>query len=339
MKKKKMKEVRKMENNDGKERKKIKIGNLYFYEDDLFNPLIYINGVYRNALFVRNTELKNILNQTEMDIVMLGREIHRRKKEMEEMIKTIDNIDEQRMKQNELDQLIQQYNTILDTLKQNEKSQTTQTETQNTENTVKQEKHEQEEKKDNNNEIPPEIPPGVVPIKKPSQNQNQIQKNETTKNFTVEKGYVSSIAQMYNIPPDIANMYFMLIDDQLYIKHQGLLFMASKKGYQRIEVESTWNDKDKTWYATAKVYPKLPLKVLEMLKDLPDDERKLIIDYMTKPTVANATANIDNVRNPRMHAYLKEMSETRAINRALRLYTGYGGTSYEELDNSELNDD
>ncbi len=316
------------------ERKKIKIGNLYFYEDDFMAPMIYVNGVYRNALFVRNAELKNILNQTEMDIITLAREIHRKKKEIDEMEKTIDTIDEQKYKQKELDDLIRQYTEEVEIIKrisenQNEKQQTS--ETQNTENTEK-----KEEKKDNKPEIQPEIPHEI--IRKPLQNQNQIQKNET-RNFTTEKGYVTSIAQMYNIPPDIANMYFMLIDGQLYIKHQGLLFMASKKGYQRIEVESTWDDKEKTWYATAKVYPKIPIKVLEMLKELPDDERKIVIDYMTKPTMANATANTDNVRNPRMHSYLKEMSETRAINRALRLYTGFGGTSYEELDNSELEDE
>ncbi len=305
--------------NERNERKKIKLGNLYFYEDDLNNPLVFINNTYKNAIFTKNADLKNILNQKEMLIISLAREIAHKKKEINEMEKSIDNIEEQKNKQDELNSLIKQYNEALEILKlENQKI----SENQNTNETQKSENT--EDKKNAHTEIIPQ--PQTQP---PTQMQ-------TKKNFSVEKGYVSSIAQLYNIPPDIANMYFMLIDDQLYIKHQGLLFLASKKGYQRIEVESTWNSSDKTWYATARVYPKIPLKVLEMLKELPEDERKLIIDYMTKPTIANATANIENVRNPRMHSYLKEMSETRAINRALRLFTGYGGTSYEELDSSEL---
>lgn len=54
------------------------------------------------------------------------------------------------------------------------------------------------------------------------------------------------------------------------------------------------------------------------------------------PTTAHATASKSNVLNSRMHARLMEFAETRATARALRLYTGYGGTSYEELPDAEI---
>ena len=42
----------------------------------------------------------------------------------------------------------------------------------------------------------------------------------------------------------------------------------------------------------------------------------------------------ENVKNSKMYPFLKEMAETRSVNRALRLYTGFGGTSYEEMPES-----
>jgi hypothetical protein len=51
------------------------------------------------------------------------------------------------------------------------------------------------------------------------------------------------------------------------------------------------------------------------------------------------TANIENVQNRSMHKFLREMAQTRALGRALRSYTGYGGTSYEELPDAEISGD
>ena len=33
---------------------------------------------------------------------------------------------------------------------------------------------------------------------------------------------------------------------------------------------------------------------------------------------------------------MEKLAQTRAVDRALRLYTGYGGTSYEELPDAEV---
>jgi len=44
-----------------------------------------------------------------------------------------------------------------------------------------------------------------------------------------------------------------------------------------------------------------------------------------------------NVRNTKMYPFLKEMAKARAVNRASRLYCGYGGTTYEELPEGEVN--
>ena len=52
---------------------------------------------------------------------------------------------------------------------------------------------------------------------------------------------------------------------------------------------------------------------------------------MAKPTNGIGTANKENVQNSNMHKFLREMAQTRALGRALRSYTGYGSTTYEEL--------
>ena len=46
-------------------------------------------------------------------------------------------------------------------------------------------------------------------------------------------GKAERMAQMYGIPTELANMFFMTIDGALYVKSPGLLYMAGKKGYSR----------------------------------------------------------------------------------------------------------
>ena len=47
----------------------------------------------------------------------------------------------------------------------------------------------------------------------------------------------------------------------------------------------------------------------------------------------------ENVQNRNMHQFLREMAQTRALGRALRSYTGYGSTTYEELPDAEIRED
>ena len=63
---------------------------------------------------------------------------------------------------------------------------------------------------------------------------------------------------------------------------------------------------------------------------------KRMLENYFGPTKGEGRAGKDNVKNTRMYPFLKEMAETRSVNRALRLYTGYGGTSYEEMPQAQI---
>ncbi|MCY0875899.1 MAG: hypothetical protein OWT28_06480 [Firmicutes bacterium] len=146
---------------------------------------------------------------------------------------------------------------------------------------------------------------------------------------------VQLMARMNNIPEQLANMYFMVIDNTLYIKHAGLLVMASKKGYTRISITSEYNENTKEWNAEAKIYPKIPIEVLKAISSLSPEMQEEVLTTQYGATVGYGRASNENVKNPRMQIFLKEMAETRAVNRALRLFTGYGMTSYEEMPEAE----
>ena len=143
------------------------------------------------------------------------------------------------------------------------------------------------------------------------------------------------LAKMNGIPPELADMFFMIIDGSLYIKSPGLLYMAQKKGYSKIDVHSEYNEDRQEWTAQASVYPRINDRALELLSKMPVEALEGLIHDYYGPTTGYGRANKENVKNARMHPFLKEMAETRAVNRALRLYTGYGGTSYEELPDSQ----
>ena len=181
-----------------------------------------------------------------------------------------------------------------------------------------------------------EMPKIEVPLDAPIDAPPEKEKKEK-KEMVVSKASdrVSLMASLNGIPAPLANLFFMLIDDQLYIKSPGLLYMAKKQGYARIDVSSSEDGKG-GYVANALVYPVIPLEVLKTFAALPHDILQDIIDVQYGPTIGHGSANKENVKNTRMFPYLKELAETRATNRALRLYTGYGGTSYEEMPDSQF---
>ena len=162
----------------------------------------------------------------------------------------------------------------------------------------------------------------------------------TTSPMKVEKpsSRPQLMAKLNGIPEELADMYFAIIDGALYIKNPGLLYMASKKGYAKIETISEPDGKG-GFIATAKVYPKIPVDFVRAIASLSQDIQTRLLDDQYGPTVEKGSANRDNVKNSRMHPYLEELARTRAVDRALRLYTGYGGTSYEELPDAEISGD
>ena len=149
-------------------------------------------------------------------------------------------------------------------------------------------------------------------------------------------GLIENAALQYDLPPELANLYFMKLNDSLYIKNPGLLFLASKKGYSSIEVTSTYDTKTSTWESETKIYPIMSVETISAIAKLDPSIQKQAFDIVSKPTNGTGHASKLSVRMTTMHVYLKEMSQTRSQNRALRAFTGYGGTSAEEMPEGEI---
>jgi len=193
-------------------------------------------------------------------------------------------------------------------------------------------------KMEDDNPVLPEETQEDKEIQKPQENK-PIQKTEHIERtpLKVEKASrISVIAKMNRIPPELADMYFLILDGQLYIKSPGLLYMASKQGYARIKVTSQYDSDKKEWNATALVFPKIPVELLQSFAGITPAVQAEILETQYGPTTGFGRASMENVKMSTMHKFLKEMAETRAVNRALRLFTGYGGTSYEELPESSV---
>ena len=171
------------------------------------------------------------------------------------------------------------------------------------------------------------------PTQSPQAQEKQIKAEMTTSKASSRP---ELIARMNGIPPELADMFFMLIDGSLYIKAPGLLYMASKKGYSKIDVKSEYDNERQEWTAQARVYPRIQDHTLELISRMPVDTIEGFVHDYFGPTTGYGRASKENVKNTHMYPFLKEMAETRAVNRALRLYTGYGGTSYEELPDSNV---
>ena len=146
------------------------------------------------------------------------------------------------------------------------------------------------------------------------------------------------MAKFNGIPEELADMYFAIIDGALYIKNPGLLYMASKKGYAKIETISESDEKG-GFVAVAKIYPHIPIEFIKAITPLSPEIQTRLLNEQYGPTTEKGSANKENVKNSRMFPFFEELARTRAVDRALRLYTGYGGTAYEELPNSEIERD
>ena len=163
--------------------------------------------------------------------------------------------------------------------------------------------------------------------------------NREKKEFTVQSGSELALAKTAGIPEEMANLFFMKLNGNAYIKVAGLQYMAGKVGYRRIEIIDSYDEKTQTWSAEAKIYPKIDNKTLEALSKLGPETQKMAYEDLSKPTNGIGTANKENVQNRNMHPFLREMAQTRALGRALRSYTGYGSTTYEELPDAEIRED
>lgn len=132
------------------------------------------------------------------------------------------------------------------------------------------------------------------------------------------------------------------LNGRMFVTQAGLLIKAERKGgYRSMHAEIVGEIKEDNkvigYEACGYIYPQLTaqdLELLKMVKDFPEDLRKDLMQMVGKPYTAIATATTKNVKMAAMHAYLKEMACTRALNRALRIFTCCGFTSAEELDDA-----
>jgi hypothetical protein len=144
---------------------------------------------------------------------------------------------------------------------------------------------------------------------------------------------VTDLAKQFDIPPG----FIIMMNDKPYVTKEGLLYKAKKIGFRSIEARIEEDGKG-GYEARAEIHRILTEPEIELLRSLRGDREsfKDVWDQLSKPTVAHGSATPDNVNLPALRkGYMKELAETRAINRALRLYTGCGMVSVEELPETE----
>ena len=174
------------------------------------------------------------------------------------------------------------------------------------------------------------------PILNMPKSKEEAEARKAKTEFHVEPGSELALARTAGIPEEMANLFFMRLNGNAYIKVAGLQYMAGKIGYRRIEISDRYDESTQTWIAEAKIYPRIDAKVLDALARLAPDVQKEAYADLSKPTNGVGTANKQNVQNSKMHPFLREMAQTRALGRALRSYTGYGSTTYEELPDAKI---
>ena len=138
-----------------------------------------------------------------------------------------------------------------------------------------------------------------------------------------------ALSKQYGIPIELGNLFFVKFDDKLYIKNPGLLYIASKKGYSGMQFSQKKVGDE--WVCEYRIYPAVAPGIIEAIAKLSPELQKQALDAVTMPTIGEGRASKANVRMTSMHTFLPEMAQTRAQNRALRAFTGYGGVSVEEL--------
>lgn len=144
------------------------------------------------------------------------------------------------------------------------------------------------------------------------------------------------VGSVFGVPKELV----VNLNGRMFVTQAGLLIKAERKGGYRsmhAEIVGEIKEGDKVigYEAVGYIYPELTANDMEMLKLLPTYPEKLqdrLMEEIGRPYTALATATTKNVKMQAMHAYLKEMACTRALNRVLRVYTSCGFTSVEELD-------
>ena len=73
-----------------------------------------------------------------------------------------------------------------------------------------------------------------------SQGSVSTEQNSEKSKFTVEPGSELAIAKIAGLPPEMANLFFMKLNGNAYIKVAGLQFMAGKKAAFSVHLSLLW---------------------------------------------------------------------------------------------------
>jgi len=171
----------------------------------------------------------------------------------------------------------------------------------------------------------PAVPPNVQ-----EQMRADLEKAKATGEWTVRDA-----AMALDIPPG----FLLTINGKPYVTKEGLLIRAQKKGFRSIQtlpVQERDDPEDPYFEFEAKIYPNFSDKDYELLismRGIDRDSFRKVFEDLMRPTIARGYACKENVRNPELvrQKQLKNLAETRALCRALRVYTGCGLTAFEEL--------
>lgn len=133
---------------------------------------------------------------------------------------------------------------------------------------------------------------------------------------------------------DIPKKYMVNLKGKEYITHDGLMWLANAKGgILRIWTEIT--PREGGYFATAYILPELNI---DGVKDLAPEAQLEYLKMLSQPYIGHAIADKSNVQGPVATA-MERMAETRALNRALRLFLRSGMTTYEELPDAVPDDE
>lgn len=150
------------------------------------------------------------------------------------------------------------------------------------------------------------------------------EKEEEPKNkFIVES--TEDMSELVGIP----SPFILLLNGKPYVTKAGLYWKAEKKGYRAMRTVFLERDTENQDYLVeARLYPHLTkndyMLLGDVLKSGNDDLYEKTFKEMIRPYVVQRRTNRENVPMKAIHCHMEALAQTRAINEALRLFTGCG---------------
>lgn len=149
------------------------------------------------------------------------------------------------------------------------------------------------------------------------------EREEPKNKFIVES--VEDMSELVGMP----SPFIQLLNGKPYVTKAGLYWKAEKKGYRSMQtVFVKEDDKEQDYIVEARLYPHLTkndyVLLGEALKNGNDELYEKTFEEMTRPIVVQRQTNPANVPMQQIHCHMRALAQTRAINEALRLFTGCG---------------